>query len=75
MKDMSRAIRRHHAARLKRARRFYFAVYNAGDPRRLGLALHTPALCSCWMCGNARRYFGRTRAELVQLAQLAEEKR
>lgn len=74
MKDMSRAIRRHHAARLKRARRFYFASDNRTDPRRLGMVLQTPAPCSCSMCGNRRRYIGRTIAELIQLVRLTEEK-
>jgi len=67
MKDMSRALRRHHAARLKLARRFYFGVDNRADPRRYGKVLQTPTPCSCWMCGNARRYAGRARAELLHL--------
>ncbi len=73
MKDMSRAIRRHHAARLKRIRRFYFGVDNRTDPRRLGMVLHTPAPCSCWMCGNPRHYNGPTRAEVLQITTLTEE--
>jgi hypothetical protein len=73
MKDMSRALRRHHAARLKRARRFYSGLDNLADPRRYGMVLHTPALCSCWMCGNSRRYTGPTRAELLHSIRLAEE--
>lgn len=74
MKDMSRAIRRHHAARLKRARRFYFGVDNRTDSRRLGMLLHTATPCSCWMCGNQRNQEGPTRAEILQLVRLAEEK-
>jgi hypothetical protein len=73
MKDMSRALRRHHAARLKRARRFYFGLDNRNDPRRCGMVLHTATPCSCWMCGNPRRYAGPTRAELIQLIELVEE--
>jgi len=73
MKDMSRAIRRHHATRLKRARRFYHSYDNRTDSRRLGMLLHTAAPCSCWMCGNPRHYEGRTRVELVHLVNLAEE--
>ena len=72
MKDMSRAIRRHHAARIKRARRFYLAFDNLTDPRSYGLRLHTAKPCSCWMCGNQRQYQGRTRAELRHLIKLAE---
>lgn len=72
MKDMSRAIRRHHAARLKRARRFYFGRDFRNDPHGLGMVLHTPTPCSCWMCGNPRRHVGRTRQELRHLVALAE---
>jgi hypothetical protein len=73
MKDMSRAIRRHHATRLKRARRFYFGCDNFIDLRRLGMLLNTATPCSCWMCGNPRHYQGRTLAELRHLAKLTEE--
>lgn len=73
MKDMSRALRRHHAARLKKARRFYFGRDSAGDPANLGRALNTPAACSCWLCGNARQYDGPTLAELVHLVRLNED--
>lgn len=73
MKDMSRALRRHHAARLKQARRFLFSFDNRTDPRRHGMLLHTPTPCSCWMCGNARHYLGRTRQELLHLVRRAEE--
>lgn len=73
MKNMSRAMRRHHAARLKHARRFYFGIDSRTDPRRQGMLLHTPTPCSCWMCGNPRRVVGRTLAELLHLARLREE--
>jgi hypothetical protein len=73
MKNMSRAERRHHAARLKLARRFYFNFDNRTDPRRLGMVLHTPTPCSCWMCGNPRRFVGPTIAELHQLVKLTEK--
>lgn len=72
MKDMSRAIRRHHAARLKKARRFHFGRDFRHDPHGLGLLLHTPTPCSCWMCGNPRRYVGRARDELLHLSILRE---
>jgi hypothetical protein len=32
----------------------------------IGIHAHTPKLCSCWMCGNPRRFLGeRTRQELL----------
>ncbi len=27
------------------------------SPRMVGIKAHTPALCSCWMCGNPRKYW------------------
>ena len=50
---MSRSLRRHHLARMKaRARRTYRLV-----PAAIAVkdADHL-ATCSCWMCGNPRRY-------------------
>lgn len=73
MKDMSRAIRRHHAARIKQARRFYFGLDHLTEPRRHGMLVHTATPCSCWMCGNPRRHIGPTRAELLHVIKLAEE--
>lgn len=59
-KDPSRALRRHHRERLKQARRYWrwgredLAVH----PVQWGKALKTPAICSCPMCGNPRKWFG-----------------
>lgn len=52
----SRAIRRHHVERIKKKRNKYWS-WDDKDPRRLGMLVHTPAMCSCWMCGNERKYF------------------
>jgi hypothetical protein len=72
MKDMSRALRRHHAARLKKARRFYQARDLRVETNYAGKVLNTPAVCSCWMCGNQRPYEGLTRAERRQVVDLAD---
>lgn len=64
MSQNLRALRRHHAARLKKARRFYHGRDLAHEPARLGQALATPSPCSCWMCGNPRHHAGEaTRQE------------
>ena len=70
LKDMKRAVRRHHVDRLKKARsrynhvgidRFAYAsnsktTYSKKEfGRRLGMLIHTATLCSCDMCGNPRR--------------------
>ena len=51
--------RRHQEERLKKARRFYWGCDRdlAKEPDQLGQAVDTPTRCSCWMCGNPRRYF------------------
>ena len=64
MHDPKRALRRHHLARLKKARRSdFFMTFRAESPaldkRCLGIHVRTPAPCSCWMCGNPRRHFGQ----------------
>lgn len=67
-KDRKRAIRRHHIARLKNTRKHYFVVNWWSDEhaaRRLGIVVQYPKMCSCHMCGNARKWFGhRTIDEL-----------
>jgi hypothetical protein len=65
-----RAIRRHHRCRLRHNRRFHWGrdLAEAGEnPRSRGKVIDTPTPCSCWMCGNPRRYFGeKTMQELRQ---------
>ena len=33
------------------------------EPEYLSMAIDTPCICSCWMCGNKRRAYGRTMQE------------
>ena len=54
----SRALRRHHEQRMKRHVAGYYGGYARGHPRALGKLAHARQLCSCWMCGNPRRYLG-----------------
>ena len=60
---MKRSLRRHHTARLKRNRAGYWAGYAASTKRASGMVVATPKACSCWMCGNARKYHGVTYQE------------
>ncbi|KFG92189.1 hypothetical protein GQ56_0138930 [Burkholderia paludis] len=58
-KPMTRALRRHHFERIKRARKFYLVLGKRREnPVELGRFVTTPAPCSCWMCGNPRRHLG-----------------
>jgi len=53
---MNRAQRIHDATRLKTKRSKNTHVQRT--EKSVGKALHTPAMCSCPMCGNPRKYFG-----------------
>ncbi|TLV16728.1 hypothetical protein FE839_12960 [Klebsiella indica] len=68
MKSQKRALRRHHAARLKSKRRHYRNAYSGG-PVAFGKVYHTPCPCSCWMCGHQRRYHGMGRQEIKARAR------
>lgn len=48
--DLMRSIRRHHRTRLLKRRKHY---YNKVNDARIA---DTPTPCSCWMCGNPRRF-------------------
>ena len=56
-----RSIRRHQSEKRKRWVKktlpHYFMWSGDFEPRRVGLYSETPKLCSCWMCGNPRKYF------------------
>lgn len=80
MEKFNRAVRRHHAARLKKARKFYWGYgksqgREAGQTmpaRQLGRVVQYPQACSCPMCGNQRAIEGLTRKELGDEATLDE---
>lgn len=64
------AYRRAQVARLKHVRQHYWGAW-LKTPKQIGKMVHTPALCSCHMCGNPRKYeHTRTIQELKQLEQL-----
>ena len=56
MKNMSRSVRRHHIQRLKAKRRFQWGRDYSSSPRWLGILTHTSTPCSCWACGNERKW-------------------
>lgn len=58
--NVSRALRRHHAHRLKAARKSYYAGWPSAPKadKALGMLVHTATLCSCPMCGNPRKWQG-----------------
>ncbi len=61
-KTHTRAMRRHHLARLKAKRSAYYGGYIKALPleeqqRHLGILAHTARRCSCPLCGNPRKHW------------------
>lgn len=70
-KNLSRALRRHHKNRLKNSRRNYWSVtidlIDLKSEKYISQVTRTPKPCSCYMCGNARKFFNeRTLQEKKQ---------
>jgi hypothetical protein len=78
MEKFNRAVRRHHIARLKKARRLYWGFHRVDKytgvmtPAQLGMVVQYPQTCSCLGCGNQRQYVGPKRCELADIATLNE---
>ena len=71
---MPRALRRHHYQRLKRKRRDHYGSYGRHRDDVQGQLANTAMLCSCWMCGNPRKYFGEiTRQEALANLNFIEQ--
>lgn len=76
-KNHKRALRRHHLARIKRKRASYHGGYvrdlpHAKQLRHVGRFARAMPSCSCWMCGNPRRYGGEV---TMQEKRFAEKER
>lgn len=71
MPDKNLAQRRHDEARVKhnRAKRLTFEA----NARQIGRHAQTPAACSCWMCGNPRKYFGERTVQERRFLQDSQE--
>lgn len=58
-----RALRRHHAqgkkAWVRKRLGHYFMCATDLAARRVGMYSRTPKACSCFMCGNPRRFHGK----------------
>lgn len=74
MDKTSRALRRHHFYRIKKARKNYWGAYRCLTDKELGMLVHTAAPCSCTMCGNPRKHFKlRTIAENIHILVMKEQ--
>ena len=69
------SLRRHHLRRLKKKRSLYWGTQTVGDSRLIGKCSKTPCICSCWMCGNQRKYHGLLFQELKALERFTQEKK
>jgi hypothetical protein len=64
------AQRRAEIARLKKKRQVWWGRKLPAE--LVGRAVDTPKPCSCWMCGNARKYFGDLTRQELRLRDRAE---
>lgn len=69
MERFNRAERRFQTSRLKAKRKNYYGNKNFNQsPKFLGKVVNTPKMCSCFMCGNARKYYGNAGISLKELS-------
>lgn len=64
MKDIKRALRRHHRQRMiAHAQRILYMGMRPSNPAMQDWALRNYdhlKKCSCWMCGHRRKWYGPT---------------
>ncbi len=65
LKNHKRALRRHHRNRLKRKRKYYWGG-TIEENAKSHLLIDTPKACSCFMCGNPRKYFNAATLQELQ---------
>lgn len=70
---MSRSLRRHHRERMKAKARRIVKIWNAGvnnyklpEDFLVANADHLKT-CSCWMCGNPRKHWGKSTLQEIRL--------
>ncbi len=66
-----RAFRRHHRLRMVNHGRTHLDWFDAWDREHWSLWNHDHlARCSCWMCGNPRKYRGERTLQEIRVAAL-----
>lgn len=69
MERFNRAERRFQTKRLKAKRKNYHGRKDfEQSPDFLGKVVNTPAMCSCFMCGNTRKYWGNAGISFKELS-------
>lgn len=70
MEHFNRGERRLQDQRLKKSRKRYWGLGNDDKPeKKIGILLHTPAVCSCFMCGNPRKHFNKQTIQELRAQQ------
>ena len=73
-RELKRALRRHHRARMIAYAREVtgrFWGFTPDELRRKAVRIRDHlAACSCWMCGNPRRYWGERTWQEIRTAAL-----
>jgi hypothetical protein len=69
---MSRGLKIHHRQRLLKKRRFCFGRDLSKNPKELAKTINTLTPCSCWMCGNQRKFHGHTLQEQKMILLYSE---
>lgn len=67
------ALKRHHKKRLKNKRKRDI-FYTKGSS--MNKHVITPTICSCWMCGNVRKFYGNSKQgkTIQELRQVDKQK-
>lgn len=68
--NKTRSLRRHHQWQIKQKRYYDCLLINYRengwfDKRAWGIHANTPTVCSCWMCGNPRKYYRNSKNALT----------
>ena len=77
MEERTRALNRHHDARIKSKRTRYVNDWTEATratrvptAKEIGRKACTPCNCSCYMCGNPRKFTGELTIEAKSLAEI-----
>lgn len=70
---MDRSMRRHHEARKKERMRRMTMLWGVNpDAATIGKVAAAPKSCSCWMCGNPRKWMkGRARLTMQEQREMS----
>ena len=71
LKSDKRARRRFHTSRLRKKRRYYWGMKDSPQ-ENWQRVVNTPKLCSCPLCGNARKHWKEDRIQEKRFSMASE---